>query len=83
MTPDEINKIIRMAWEDRTTFEDIQKRTTLREADVIKIMRQHLKPASFRRWRARVSGRITKHGKKFRQDQKDLRAGRKRIHQDD
>jgi uncharacterized protein (TIGR03643 family) len=55
--------IIRLAWEDRTSFEDIQKRTGLVEKEVIEIMRAELKPASFRLWRKRVSGRITKHRK--------------------
>lgn len=57
--------IIRMAWEDRTSFESIQSRTGLSEAAVIRILRRELKPSSFRRWRARVSGRITKHRKRF------------------
>ncbi len=67
------NLVIRLAWEDRTTFEDIKKRTGLGEPDVIKIMRRELKPSSFRMWRKRVSGRITKHGKKFQLSQKNLR----------
>lgn len=59
------DQIIRMAWEDRTTFDEIKKQTGLAEADVIKVMRTHMKPSSFRMWRKRVSGRITKHGKPF------------------
>lgn len=50
-----------MAWEDRTTFERIEKELGLTEAEVIKVMRQSLKPGSFRRWRKRVTGRVTKH----------------------
>lgn len=65
--------IIRMAWEDRTTFEDIEKRTGLCEADVIKLMRREMKPASFRMWRKRVSGRVTKHGKKFKHSRKEIK----------
>lgn len=65
MSVEEINRIIRMAWEDRTTFEEIQERTGLGEAGVIKVMRSNLKPGSFRLWRKRVSGRITKHRKSF------------------
>ena len=49
MTEDEVSKMIRMAWEDRTSFEEIYKRTKLTESDVIKIMRNNLKPASFKR----------------------------------
>lgn len=79
MTEREQDKVIRMAWEDRTTFEEIQKETGLTEADVIKLMRRTLKPKSFRIWRARVSGRITKHGRKFRKNREELKAGRHPI----
>lgn len=57
--------IIRLAWEDRTTFEEIEERTGLTEAQVIEIMRRELKASSFRMWRKRVSGRVTKHRKLF------------------
>jgi len=57
----QISHIIRLAWEDRTTFEEILKQTGLVEREVITIMRRELKPSSFRLWRERVSGRITKH----------------------
>lgn len=56
-----VSRVIRYAWEDRTSFEEIKERTGLTEAQVIEVMRRELKPASFRRWRKRVSGRVTKH----------------------
>ena len=59
----EIDRIIEMAWEDRTTFEAIEHQFKLSEQEVIKIMRTHMKPKSFRLWRARVQGRKTKHQK--------------------
>ena len=59
------NTVVRMAWEDRTTFDQIKERAGLCESDVIKLMRRELKPSSFRLWRKRVSGRITKHRKLF------------------
>ena len=65
LSTEQINAIIRMAWEDRTSFEEILSRTGLSEAEVIRIMRRELKPSSFRRWRERVSGRVTKHRKRF------------------
>ena len=65
MTEAERSRIIRMAWEDRTTFDEIHEKTGLAEADVIKLMRTELKPPSFRMWRKRVSGRVTKHRKPF------------------
>lgn len=57
----EIDRIIQMAWEDRTTFEAIEFQFGLSEAEVIKLMRKEMKPSSFKMWRARVSGRSTKH----------------------
>ena len=59
----ESDRIIEMAWEDRTTFEAIFMQFGLNEQEVINHMRQELKPASFKRWRARVQGRRTKHAK--------------------
>ncbi len=53
-----------MAWEDRTPFEAIEQQFALNESDVIRFMRRHLKPSSFKRWRSRVSGRNTKHIKR-------------------
>ena len=69
MTKEVTDSIIKMAWCDRTTFEDIEKKTGLNEAKVIKLMRASLKPSSFRCWRKRVSGRITKHSKLFKTNQ--------------
>lgn len=64
-TDPQTNAIIRLAWEDRTSFEEIEQKTGLNEAEVIKVMRRELKPSSFRMWRKRVNGRITKHRKRF------------------
>ncbi|NNF22990.1 MAG: TIGR03643 family protein [Saprospiraceae bacterium] len=58
-----IDRVIEMAWEDRTPFEAIQFQFQLSEQDVIEIMRKELKPSSFRLWRKRVQGRKTKHQK--------------------
>ena len=60
----EISRIIEMAWEDRTPFDAIEFQFDLSEEDVIKLMRQEMKPSSFRMWRKRVSGRNTKHRKR-------------------
>ena len=51
-----INRIIEMAWEDRTTFDAIKKQFGVSESEVIKIMLNNLKKTSFRLWRKRVSG---------------------------
>ncbi len=57
----QISRVIEMAWEDRTPFGAIEHSYGLSEPDVIKLMRQELKPSSFRLWRQRVSNRTTKH----------------------
>jgi uncharacterized protein (TIGR03643 family) len=62
------DQIIRLAWQDRTTFEEIREKTGLSEKEVIVVMRHHLKPGSFRLWRKRVNGRITKHRKRFERE---------------
>lgn len=46
MTDQLRDKIIRMAWEDRTTFDEIKKQTGYAEADVIRVMRADLKPSA-------------------------------------
>jgi uncharacterized protein (TIGR03643 family) len=60
---DQISLVIRLAWEDRTSFEEIRERTGFVEREVIDIMRRELKPSSFTMWRKRVGGRVTKHRK--------------------
>lgn len=62
--------VIRMAWEDRCPFEMIEAKVGLTEAAVIRVMRRELKPSSFRMWRERVSGRVTKHRKRFEDSRK-------------
>ena len=57
----DIDRIIEMAWEDRTTFDAIRESFGLNESEVISIMRKNLKLSSFKLWRKRVSGRKTKH----------------------
>ena len=56
-----VSRVIEMAWEDRTPFEAIQTNFGLSESQVIALMRRSLKAGSFKAWRARVSGRKTKH----------------------
>ena len=58
----EVDRIIEMAWEDRTPFEAIEFQFNLKEKEVIKLMRSNLKKSSFKMWRKRVTGRKTKHG---------------------
>lgn len=59
----QIDRIIEMAWEDRTTFDAILMQFGLKEQEVIELMRKEMKPSSFKMWRQRVQGRKTKHEK--------------------
>tara|TARA_B100001093_G_scaffold121111_2_gene113969 strand:- start:418 stop:696 length:279 start_codon:yes stop_codon:yes gene_type:complete len=60
----DIDRIIEMGWEDRTPFDAIMIQFGLKEQEVITIMRNNMKPNSFKLWRKRVQGRKTKHLKK-------------------
>ncbi|MGM8363027.1 TIGR03643 family protein [Flavobacterium sp. ARAG 55.4] len=57
------DRIIEMAWEDRTTFEAIELQFGLKEEQVINLMRREMKSSSFKMWRKRVQARKTKHEK--------------------
>jgi len=61
LTDIEINRIIEMAWEDRTPFEAIQFQFGLAEADVKVLMKKELKFSSYKLWRIRVENCKTKH----------------------
>ncbi len=68
MDPADISRIVEMAWEDRTPFDAILQSYGISEAAVINLMRQTMKPSSFRMWRKRVTGRATKHAALRSQD---------------
>ena len=57
------DRVIAMAWEDRTPFEAIEYQFGLTEKDVITFMKEQMHPRNWRKWRARVQGRKTKHEK--------------------
>ena len=57
----DISRIVEMAWEDRTPFEAIAAQFGLNESAVIDLMRAHMKGSSFKLWRVRMKGRVTKH----------------------
>lgn len=61
---DIVDRVIEMAWEDRTPFEAIEQQFGLSEKAVIALMRRRMKRSSFKLWRKRVSGRKTKHAQK-------------------
>ncbi|QWD87409.1 TIGR03643 family protein [Polynucleobacter paludilacus] len=61
LSPEDLSRVIEMAWEDRTPFAAIEQSFGLSESQVIVLMRKSLKRTSFKIWRERVSGRATKH----------------------
>jgi uncharacterized protein (TIGR03643 family) len=79
LSNEDIDRIIEMAWEDRTPFDAIEVQFGLPEAKVIELMRQQMKPASFRHWRARVQGRKTKHAKLRDEDLSRFKCSRQRA----
>jgi len=65
LSVEEIDRVIEMAWEDRTSFDAIKVQFGLAESDVIRLMRNELKPSSWRLWRKRVNQGVSqKHAKK-------------------
>ena len=77
-TAPQIDRIIEMAWEDRTPFEAISIQFGLKEQEVITLMRREMKPSSFKMWRARVQGRGTKHQKKRPDSTQTFRCSRQK-----
>jgi uncharacterized protein (TIGR03643 family) len=80
LTPEETDRIVEMAWEDRTPFEAIRFQFGISEAEVIRLMRRQLQPASFRRWRRRVnSGASQKHLERRSPAIKRFKCSRQRV----
>ena len=63
MEEEKIDRIIEMAWEDRTPFEAIEFQFGLKENDVRRLMRKYMSESSFKMWRKRVKSRKTKHAR--------------------
>lgn len=79
MNERETDRIIEMAWEDRTPFEAIETQFGVSESEVIKLMRRELKESSFKMWRKRVnSGVSQKHLKKRSSDIERFKCTRQR-----
>jgi uncharacterized protein (TIGR03643 family) len=68
LSPEDVDRIIEMAWEDRTPFDAILSQFGVTEGETIELMRRNMKQSSFKMWRARVQGRATKHSKKSPED---------------
>ncbi len=79
MTEQDIDRIIQMAWEDRTPFEAIQQQFGISESKVIGLMRSTMTKSSFMMWRKRVSGRKTKHAHLRENEVDRFKCNRQRI----
>jgi uncharacterized protein (TIGR03643 family) len=67
LSQEDINRIVEMAWEDRTPFDAITAQFGLAESEVIELMKYEMKLSNWKKWRVRVQGRATKHLVKLRQ----------------
>lgn len=79
LSPEDTDRIIEMAWEDRTPFDAIHTQFGLSESEVIALMRSQLRRSSFDRWRSRVHGRATKHRARREEGVERFRCTRQRT----
>lgn len=61
LQPIDIDRIVQMAWEDRTPFDAITAQFGAKESEVIALMKYEMTLNNWKKWRARVQGRATKH----------------------
>lgn len=81
LTTKDIDRIVEMAWEDRTPFDIIKKNYGLTEGETIKLMRKEMKRSSYEMWRKRMTGRKTKHNQGRSEEIDRFRCSRQsRIH---
>lgn len=79
LEPQDVDRVIEMAWEDRTPFEAIKFQFGYSESNVIQLMRSELKMSSFKRWRKRVnSGVSSKHLLKRSTEMKRFKCSRQK-----
>lgn len=79
LTEEETDRIVEMAWEDRTPFDAIKIQFGLPEKEVIELMRRYMKRSSFTMWRKRVQGRATKHVAKRETETDRFKCSRQRT----
>ena len=79
LSPIEIDRVVQMAWEDRTPFEAIKFQFDLSEKDVIRLMKQEMTDKNWRKWRKRVQGRKTKHLKLREEGVNRFKCSRQKI----
>ena len=73
MDQDNLNRIIEMAWEDRTPFDVIYKEFDITQNDLERLMRNNLKPSSFKLWRKRVHSKSIKNRKLFSETRRKMK----------
>lgn len=79
MNPLDIDRVIEMAWEDRTPFEAIEYQFGLNEQGVKELMKRELRKSSYILWRKRVeSGISSKHLMKRSDDISRFKCSRQR-----
>ncbi len=78
LTERDVDRIIEMAWEDRTPFDAIFTQFGVKESEVIDLMRQEMKKSSWKMWRERVQGRKTKHMKQRNFDEGRFKCSRQK-----
>jgi uncharacterized protein (TIGR03643 family) len=78
ITPQEIDRVIEMAWEDRTPFDAIYFQFGLTEQEVIRLMKLQMTPRNWRKWRERVQGRRTKHARLRQESVRRFKSTRQR-----
>ena len=79
LTPIQIDRIIEMAWEDRTPFDAIKRQFGLTESAVRRLMKRELRFSSYKRWRERVEACKTKHQFKRSADITRFKCSRQRA----
>ncbi|NRB64622.1 MAG: TIGR03643 family protein [Saprospiraceae bacterium] len=75
----DVDRIVGMAWEDRTPFDAILEQFGVPEKDVIRLMKQEMKLRNWKKWRARVQGRKTKHRALREMEVKRFKSGSQRF----
>ncbi len=75
----QIDRIIEMAWEDRTPFDAIKFQFGLAESEVKALMKKELKFRSYKLWRERVENCKTKHIAKRAEDIDRFKCNRQRA----
>jgi uncharacterized protein (TIGR03643 family) len=79
LTINDVDRIIEMAWEDRTPFDAIKMQFGLNEQAVRNLMRKELKSSSYKRWRERVEACQTKHSKSRSEEINRFKCSRQRT----